>query len=106
MKKIKFSVGVLAFMGLAAINFTQSESRFISKAFASTYYSDYSYSETYVSTTSSEPKKKCVEDDCCISVEVGFATATFEGKYEKCLDGNTVSDCKKCKPCDAQVNIF
>lgn len=36
MKKIKFSVGVLAFMGLAAINFTQSESCFVSKALAST----------------------------------------------------------------------
>ena len=35
MKKLKLSVGVLAFMGLAVLNFTQSESCFVSKALAS-----------------------------------------------------------------------
>ncbi len=34
MKKIKLSVGVLAFMGLAALNFTQSESCLVSKSLA------------------------------------------------------------------------
>lgn len=35
MNKLKLSVGVLAFVGLAALNFTQSESCFVSKALAS-----------------------------------------------------------------------
>ena len=35
MKKTKLSVGILAFIGLAAINFTQSENYFLSKAVAS-----------------------------------------------------------------------
>lgn len=49
MKKIKFSVGVLAFMGLAAINFTQSESCFISKAQASSSTSS-SFFSTFISS--------------------------------------------------------
>lgn len=35
MNKLKLSVGILAFVGLAALNFTQSESCFVSKALAS-----------------------------------------------------------------------
>jgi len=35
MNKIKLSVGALAFVGLAMLNFTQSESCFVSKALAS-----------------------------------------------------------------------
>lgn len=35
MNKLKLSVGVLAFVGLATLNFTQSESCFVSKALAS-----------------------------------------------------------------------
>ncbi len=39
MNKLKLSVGVLAFVGLAVLNFTQSERGFISQAFASSSYS-------------------------------------------------------------------
>lgn len=35
MKKVKVFVGILAFMGLAVLNYTQSERSFISKALAS-----------------------------------------------------------------------
>mgnify|MGYP003290308535 CR=1 FL=1 len=51
MKKTKLSVGILAFIGLAAINFTQSENCFLSKAMASS--SSSSSSSTSISSTSS-----------------------------------------------------
>lgn len=35
MNRFKTSVGIFAFVGLAVINFTQSESNFVSKALAS-----------------------------------------------------------------------
>jgi hypothetical protein len=50
MKKTKLSVGILAFIGLAAINFTQSENYFLSKAVASS--SSSSISGTSTSSTS------------------------------------------------------
>ena len=51
MKKTKLLVGILAFIGLAAINFTQSESSFLSKAIASS--SSTSGSSSSGSTSSS-----------------------------------------------------
>lgn len=50
MKKTKLLVGILAFIGLAAINFTQSENYFLSKAVASS--SSSSTSSTSSSSTS------------------------------------------------------
>ena len=35
MKKIKLSIGILAFVGLAVLNFTKSETTFVQKAMAS-----------------------------------------------------------------------
>ena len=58
MNKIKLSVGALAFVGLAMLNFTQSESCFVSKALASGgsvssgSHSNYGSSSTSSSSTS------------------------------------------------------
>lgn len=52
MNKFKLSVGIFAFVGLAAINFTQSESNFVNMALASS--SDSSSSSSSSSSTAFE----------------------------------------------------
>jgi hypothetical protein len=93
MKKIKNQIGVLAFMGLAAINFTQSESSFISKAFAS---STNSCSGNSSSTTA--PKKHaCIEKTDYVTIDHEGIPITYNITYEECIMGNKISDCNECK---------
>lgn len=75
MKKLKISVAFLAFMGLAALNFTQSERCFVSKALASS--SNSSSSDivstviSWISSTWDEAHtKKCSTRDCEIETEI------------------------------------
>lgn len=106
MKKIKFSVGVLAFMGLAVLNFTQSESSFLSKAIASSSNSN-SSSGLWSSFVSFWDSKiwNCNEDTCSVTLDLGVISFTYDGKYEKCLAGNKEAHCTACKSCDA-INPF
>lgn len=53
MKKIKLSVGLLAFMGLAMLNYTQSESCIINNALASSDGESFSFSFSFSSSSSS-----------------------------------------------------
>ena len=83
MKKIKFSVGVLAFMGLAVLNFTQSESSFLSKAMASS-------SSTSGSSSSGSPSSSSSSSNpCCHWYDI------FDNcNQKKTVEENVLVDCK------------
>lgn len=94
MKKTKLSVGILAFMGLAAINFTQSENCFLSKAMASS--SSSSSSSTSISSTSSANEEwgynpTCTPCNYPIQYKTQVTCGTFfkGGKQKECSN----SDC-------------
>ena len=107
MKKFKLSIGILAFVGLAVLNFTKSETTFAQKAMASS---------TDGSTTAScncnqipNPPKACKEKDCKYFIEE--ENYLINGVTDKCLDihdpeaiGGTVSDgCNNCRKGCIQV---
>ena len=120
MKKLKISVGILAFMGLATLNFTQSESSFVSKALASS--SSGSSSDivsticSWISSTWGEAHtQKCNTRNCeCeteIEVEIdvivppdGIVKSTVKrkvktnGKEGFCDSGNEYIICPPCLP--------
>lgn len=106
MRKFKWMVGFLAFVGLAVLNFTQSESSFVSKAMASSGDSS-DISGGYSSTM--DAAKVCVEDDCSITVGVAPLIETYYGHVEKCYNSNdpagvggrSVKRCFECHSCDA-----
>lgn len=80
MNKFKLSVGIFAFVGLAAINFTQSESNFVSKALASSSSGSSSNTSSNTNSSSSDDPyfvswNKLGEESCPISkvnVTAGF----------------------------------
>lgn len=118
MKKIKFSVGVLAFMGLAVINFTQSERNFVSKSFASgsgeNWPSTITNTFTFISSSFSDVFTK-KNNDCQTQSCTYFPTdllmpdipilLPLPGEQRFCANGNTItiSECitqcyKACGP--------
>lgn len=117
MKKIKFSVGVLAFMGLAAINFTQSESCFVSKALASSSNNSsvsggsgnfddlWSSVESWWDSKTWECAPYTCKRETKIDVVVGGMTVTTEREGTECRKGNVLAHCLPtslgtCNPCD------
>lgn len=80
MKKVKISVGILAFVGLAVLNFTQSESCFVSKALASSSSGSGSYTSSNTNSSSTDDPyfigwNKLGEESCPITkvnLEIGF----------------------------------
>lgn len=122
MNKLKLSVGVLAFVGLATLNFTQSESSFVTKAYAEKSDS-ISFSEVvsiawdasvYI-ITSTSPKAALISSifsnkdyDCktrsCTVYDfvIGKGLVPFSGIEGYCGSGNvkTWSDCvlNPCAP--------
>lgn len=106
MNKLKLFVGVLAFVGLAALNFTQSETSFVSMALASSSSasSGSGSSGGFWSSVQSwwdSKTHKCEEDDCEDVINLGVYQQHQHGKREKCLNGNQVAHCWDCKECDA-----
>ena len=109
MKKIKFSVGVLAFMGLVAINFTQSESCFVSKALASTSNSSGIFSNIFSSFFNTDSYSGYATNhmlkpqECRLqSITEGGKTETIYGTRFECVavegqkcDQNKQTICKK-----------
>ena len=110
MKKLRITVGFLAFIGLATLNFTQSESNFVSKALASSSsdddgdsdshldwsYSDLTYTESYSSSMSSSAGKIDHGDNPSVKCPVWKKTYHLG-------TGNTGVDCEstgniKCIP--------
>ena len=63
MKKIKLSVGVLAFIGLAALNFTQSESCLVSKSHAANTCCNDTITSSDVSTSTSSTSTSSTSSD-------------------------------------------
>lgn len=59
MKKLKISVSVLAFVGLAVLNFTQSESCFVKKSLASSSSGSSISSSTGVIDHGDDPSLEC-----------------------------------------------
>lgn len=111
MKKIKFSVGVLAFMGLAVLNFTQSEKGLMcnSQAQMSTSSIISWISSTYSSISSYFTDKifDCGTTDCnyyptTSDGEGGIFTLPikYPGEIGCCVSGNkeTAITCLLCKP--------
>lgn len=97
-------VCILAFVGLAGLNFTQSESSFISKSLASS-----GSSSSGTSSSTATYPKVCKEDECEITVGVAPLTETFHGTVEKCFasndprgaGGEPAKNCDECHSCDA-----
>lgn len=120
MKKLKISVGILAFMGLATLNFTQSESSFVSKALASS--SNSSSSDivstviSWISSTWGEAHtQKCNTRNCEIETEIEVEVDIIvapgvmgkgkvkrkvktNGKEGFCDSGNEYIMCPSCLP--------
>ena len=97
MKKFKIVVGFFAFMGLAVLNFTQSESSFVSKSQASSSSGSSGGFWSSVESYWDSKTHRCEEEDCHLNLGLW----TWDGKYEKCVDGNKVAHCWECKSCDA-----
>ena len=94
MKKLKISVGILAFVGLAVLNFTQSESCFVSKALASS--SGSSSNSSICSSNSSSVDKIGYNPTCTpcpfpkdYKTKVVCGNPVVGGKQEFCIN----SDC-------------
>lgn len=84
MKKTKLLVGIFAFVGLAALNFTQSENCLVNKAFASSSDSSSSSTSTSSSSTSSSSSnyayaQKLSSLDCTITKINGSVTIVVSG---------------------------
>lgn len=107
MKKIRLSVGVLAFMGLAVLNFTQSERCLIgnSKAQVSNPISTlFSGAISYVSSYFYDKHYDCSTMDCPYHPVDKYGNIipyiTFPGEIGCCVSGNTQTafTCLSCKP--------
>ena len=110
MKKLKISVGILAFMGLAVLNFTQSERGFVLNSRAQTSSSFWSYLSSgcsFVSSYVSDKNYDCSTEDCTYFVVNHDANGneiptflTLPGEKGHCVSGNTETrlSCLLCKP--------
>jgi hypothetical protein len=114
MNKLKLSVGVLAFVGLAALNFSQSERGFVRNSKAqiatgpySTTYVVSSFLSSFASSLSSyftDKSHDCGIKDCTIILESTpdkpCPYPTCPGETGCCIDGNkkTEFQCAFCKP--------
>lgn len=114
MSKNRLTVGIIAFVGLAALNFTQSESCLVSKALASSGDSYSSSSGNPVESWWDSNVWACKSYTCIktstTTVSIGDGvehteTITTKETATKCAKGNTMAHCwensfkKTCDPC-------
>ena len=100
MKKNKLSIGILAFVGLAVLNFTKSETTFAQKAMASSTDGSTTASTSDEQTPSSNVA--CVEMPC--EYRIIGDNHIYPGKTNKCvgcnepeaIDGIVKKNCDEC----------
>lgn len=101
MKKFKLSIGILAFVGLAVLNFTKSETTFAQKAMASS--TDGSTTASCDCNLSPNPRRACKETGCEYRILNQYEI--YNGVTDKCLDihdpeaidGIVKKNCNDCR---------